>query len=464
MNDNIFELQEQKKITSSVYLQNSFIEACYKASLIQQKIISYVAYYYKLHQTSNIKVSFVELKKMTGIKANYISIRKNLEAIKELEVICDIYNPTLENFDKLAFKIMPTTLSNSKACYATITLNPLFTEMLEYNSSLRTPYTIYNLENVKNVKSSDSIKLYQLLKQYKPRFRTTRTFSFNDLKIMLGYSKYDKKNDSIVHLKYKSFGAFKQKVLERAKIELLEYCDVCFTYETKKNHQRKVEKIIFTIFVNENVQLEFDWEEDKKDIINRYSEKELYLENIYSEWKLKYDFSFHNEFLNIISRIPFEDLKNFVYGLEYDLENTTIKKSKAALIGSVLKNNNKIEQCRLKGFQLIENERLIELKNEKCREIAEDNEKLLKQELNEFDLKNLQTWNDFMPIQQKYLLKQFDEKYQKHKSHPNFDERYVHQIKNPNDLTPDDLAQLIHLTNDILYPEWENIDWKQLKV
>ncbi len=244
INNNSIKKIKKEKPVFNLYLQNNFIEAYYNTTLIQQKIISYIAYHYYENKYSIIKTSFQELIDKTGINNNYISIRKNLIKLQDVKFI------TNENNISNSSSIVIKTLYDEKSCYTVIELNPMFEKILEFDTIGKTSYTIYDLNNIKNLNSCYSIKLYQLLKQYNSSFRNTRVIPLEKLKLILGCSKYDNENN-IISLKYKTFGAFKQKVLDKAKIEINKHCDISFDYEVKKKKKKKVNAIVF--FINQKV-------------------------------------------------------------------------------------------------------------------------------------------------------------------------------------------------------------------
>ncbi len=235
---------EEENSVFNLYLQNDFIEACYHTTLIQQKIISYIAYHYYENKSSTIKTSFKELINKTGINNNYLSIRKNLINLQDVEFIIDKNNKF--NSSSIVIK----TIDDEKSCYTAIELNPIFEKFLEFDNIEKTSYTIYDLNNIKKLSSCYSMKLYQFLKQYKASFKNSSVIPLEKLKLILGCSKYDNENN-VICLKYKTFGAFKQKILDKAKLEINKYCDISFNYEVKKRKNKKVNAIVF--FINQKV-------------------------------------------------------------------------------------------------------------------------------------------------------------------------------------------------------------------
>lgn len=105
-----------------------------------------------------------------------------------------------------------------------------------YLLSLKRKFTSYQLINAVQLRSGYSIRIYQLLKQYKNTVAKTREIEFIELRKILG-----------IENKFKMFGDFKRKVLEVAKKEISESTDIRFSYSTRKI-ERRVNWIIFFIY------------------------------------------------------------------------------------------------------------------------------------------------------------------------------------------------------------------------
>jgi|GEM_PF-449018 len=102
-----------------------------------------------------------------------------------------------------------------------------------YLIQLKKRFTTYEAQNVLALGSFYSIRVYELLKQYEKIGK--RVISVESLRDMLGLL------DS-----YKSYYLFKQRVIEQAKKELDEHCDITFDYREIRIG-RKIEKIEFNI-------------------------------------------------------------------------------------------------------------------------------------------------------------------------------------------------------------------------
>ena len=100
---------------------------------------------------------------------------------------------------------------------------------------LKRNFTMYPLLYIPKLKSSYSIRLYELLYQYKSIGH--RTFELEDLQKKVG-SEYD------------LYGDFKRKVLGIAQRDLEEHTDIRFEYKEIKN-VRKVSALKFSIIANQ---------------------------------------------------------------------------------------------------------------------------------------------------------------------------------------------------------------------
>jgi len=105
----------------------------------------------------------------------------------------------------------------------------------EYLLELKKNYTTYQLENIPKLNSSYSIRMYELLSQYRKIGK--RKFVLEDLKRKIGCS-------------YPLYGHFKKKALEKSQKDLKKYTDLRFEYEEKKTG-RKVTALVLYIYPND---------------------------------------------------------------------------------------------------------------------------------------------------------------------------------------------------------------------
>jgi len=103
-----------------------------------------------------------------------------------------------------------------------------------YLIALKGEFTSYLLSNIPALKSGYSIRIYELLSQY--RLIGKRTFKVEDLKLKIGCN-------------YEKYGHVKSKALNRAATDLENHTDLRFEMEEHKVG-RKIDSITFYIFPN----------------------------------------------------------------------------------------------------------------------------------------------------------------------------------------------------------------------
>lgn len=152
----------------------------------------------------------------------------------------------------------------------TITFN---SELTPYISSLKGAYTSYELENILKFDSNYTIRLYEILK--KEAYRITKSnpmvsveYDLAELKNMLGALKVDQqevykareKGESWEQIEKRAkdktmsrWGNFKERVLERAKVEIAEQTDIRFDYEPiRMGRGAGIKRVIFNIWNNDH--------------------------------------------------------------------------------------------------------------------------------------------------------------------------------------------------------------------
>ena len=110
-------------------------------------------------------------------------------------------------------------------------------DLKPYLLSLKKRFIQYNLKYILPLTSNYSIRIYQLLKEYEKLNK--RYFNVEELQEILQVPPSYKKK----------YNDFKKKVLQIAEKELLEHCDIYFTFEEEKEG-RKVSRLIFRIYPN----------------------------------------------------------------------------------------------------------------------------------------------------------------------------------------------------------------------
>jgi plasmid replication initiation protein len=215
---------------------NSLIEATYKLSTVEQKIILFLAstlrpededfkpYLFKI-------ATFQEF--MGKVDANYAWLEQTLLSLKEKNL-----RIVYENEDRKKVILNVNWLSSSKYVEGSGCVELRFDpNMKPFLLQLKNRFTNYRLSNVVQLKSQFSIRLYELLKQYEKIGK--RAFGIYDLRSILGVDEDQ----------YQQYTDFRKRVILTAQSELKEKTDICFTFkETRVS--RKVDLITFFIKTN----------------------------------------------------------------------------------------------------------------------------------------------------------------------------------------------------------------------
>lgn len=215
---------------------NTLIEACYKLSLQESRLILNLAA--QIHpDDSDFKkytMSIKEIAKVTGVSTN--SLYDNIKNVTESLLKKVIYLPKNDNgFKQLAWLCeadYEPGLGKVTLCFSP-NLKPFLL-------NLRERFTSYSLSIAIKFKSLFSFRIYELLKQYENIGK--REIKVSDLRKMLGL------DDNI----YPLYGNFKQKILKVTQKELKEKSDISFDFdEVKEGQGRTVKAIIFFIHKQE---------------------------------------------------------------------------------------------------------------------------------------------------------------------------------------------------------------------
>jgi plasmid replication initiation protein len=208
---------------------NSLIEASYKLSVNQQKIILLLASSIKPGDENfqPYQINIKEFAKLLGLK--------NKNFYSEINALTsDLRNRELVLSSKQSF-LRISWLSSVEYFKGTGVIELCFDPKLKpYLLQLKKRFTTYRLKEVIQLKSSFSIRIYELLKQYEKIGE--RIFLLETLKASLG----------IDPSKYSLYGDFKKRVLLVAQSEVAEKTDISFKFKEIKEGQ-KVVKIKFII-------------------------------------------------------------------------------------------------------------------------------------------------------------------------------------------------------------------------
>lgn len=173
-----------------------------------------------------------------------------------------------------------------------------------YLLELKNRFVSYNLKNILLLKSTYSIRIYQLLLEYKKI--GARKYLVSDLQDILQVPK------SLLR-----YSQFKQKVLEPTRKDIEKNTDIKFTYEEIKKN-RKVDEVIFYIQTNKKIL--------KKEIV-KYEDIPKIIYNLMGIMGFKNDFTFYTLYADKSIRLEKEDgtykhfksLKQLTYKVERGL-------------------------------------------------------------------------------------------------------------------------------------------------
>lgn len=218
----------------SVVKANKLIEASYKLSLQEQRIVLALASRIRKEDKDFhwYKVRISKLAKFLGIEKDkniYANVRKTIRKMmqKILTVKEDTVDIDLHWIDAASY---------GEKGYVKITIHH---ELKPYLLELKSHFTRYCLKYVISFKSIYSIRIYELLKRYEPY--KVMTSELNILKQKLGV-----KEDE-----YSLYADFKNRILLVAQREILEKTDISFEFEEMKDW-KKVVALKFTIKQNHN--------------------------------------------------------------------------------------------------------------------------------------------------------------------------------------------------------------------
>ena len=225
-------MSKNNKKEDMVIYHNDYIEALYQVDLLAKKIMLASSLICRdsdwTDKGCEVIVSSNELYELVAIKKNSL---KHLEAaVKKLvQTTVTVKNPK-DPKDFVIFNYLPRGEYNNGELKLTINI-----EMKKFIQDLQKNYTQYHIENIKPLKSEYSIRIFELLKRN--AFKKKKiTISIKELRKMFGLEN-----------SYTDYNMFKKRVIEKAKLELKEHCEIYFEYREIKTG-RKVTAIEFKIF------------------------------------------------------------------------------------------------------------------------------------------------------------------------------------------------------------------------
>ena len=221
-------------INSLVVKSNDLVEARYKLNLNEQKIILYAVS--KIDRTKdNFNMLSLNVKEFTELLGTdterYSEIREIVRELRKKEVIIDAEEG----------EIITGWLSSIQNKRGVIELE-FSQKLIPYLLQLKSRFTSYQLKNILYLKNKYSIRIYELLKQYKNMSTNTRQFDLIEFKkiLMLEENQYDR------------FYDFDRFVLKPSMEEINKFTDINIEYE-KVTKGRKIIGIKYIVdYLNED--------------------------------------------------------------------------------------------------------------------------------------------------------------------------------------------------------------------
>lgn len=215
-------------INSLIVKSNDLIEARYKLNLNEQKIILYAVS--KLdREKDNFNILSLNVKEFTELLGTntdrYSEIRDIVRNLRKREVIIDAKEG----------EIITGWLSSIQNKRGVIELE-FSQKLIPYLLQLKERFTSYELKNILYLKNKYSIRIYELLKQYKNMSSNTRKFDLIEFKHIL----------MLEEEQYTRFYDFERFVLKPSMEEINKFTDINIQYE-KITKGRKIVGIRYIV-------------------------------------------------------------------------------------------------------------------------------------------------------------------------------------------------------------------------
>lgn len=212
----------QPQYNSAVTKSNALIEANYKLSTIEQKIILYIISQIRKDDADfkMYKLPIQEFSELLGYRGSpkYTELR---------EITKNLMRKVLEIREGQKLKQLSWVSYveyDEHSGYVSLSFDP---RLKPYLLQLKREFTTYRLKNVMELKSSYSIRMYELLKRW--QYMGEVVIRLDDLRMMVGAGD-----------KYSEYHNFKKRVLNPARQEISEKTDIIFTYEEIREKRRVV--------------------------------------------------------------------------------------------------------------------------------------------------------------------------------------------------------------------------------
>jgi plasmid replication initiation protein len=245
----------EQGLTNFVITSNDLIEAKYNYSLWEKRVFVYMISTMKRDDTGfkPVRIYIRDLMRFFGTQSNndYGVIRAIPETISQKPFYVPYHGKEggkrWSIINVLSIGSQPEVGDRSEGnAYIELKFN---SDLMPYLLELKEKFTKYDIRNITGLKSIYSIRLYEYLKENEFR-KGVFEVSIEELKDMFFMSAKDNNGKEL----YPLYGDFKKRVLVKAQDDLLEHCDIKFSFWEKK-HGKKVVAVVFEINNNEKLKI-----------------------------------------------------------------------------------------------------------------------------------------------------------------------------------------------------------------
>jgi plasmid replication initiation protein len=305
---------------------NRLIEARYTLTVGEQKFILAIVSLIKQDDSDffDYEISIKEISEMLGIDLKHAYCE--LDNITDKIIERGLYIAEKKGWLKIGW--VSSCRYNREAGNISFSFDP---KLKPYLLHLKSEFTKCSLSIVTQFQSIYSIRIYQLLKQYKSI--GYRTFHLDDLREILG----------IKNNQYLLFRDFNKRILKQAKKELDKkdkagcfQCDLTFILETIREG-RKIAKLKFIIIEQELRQSSVA----PPNILKKSEEKAGKPETV--KGQLKYYGISDSQATGFLNRIPESDIKNILAYYENLLQSGKVQNTGGAYLAKLLKDGIKVK-------------------------------------------------------------------------------------------------------------------------
>jgi plasmid replication initiation protein len=239
--------------TSFVISSNDLIEAKYDYSLWEKRVFLYMISTLKRNDTGfkPVRIYIRDLMRFFGTQSNndYSVIRAIPETISQKPFYVPYTTP--EGFKRwnivsvLSIGSQPEVGDRSEGnAYIELKFN---SDLIPYLLELKEKFTKYDIRNITGLKSVYSIRLYEYMKENEFR-KGSFEIKIEALKDMFFMSAKDNDGKEL----YPLYADFKKRVLLKAQEDLLQHCDIRFSFWEKKQG-KKVTSVVFEVESNQKI-------------------------------------------------------------------------------------------------------------------------------------------------------------------------------------------------------------------